>query len=619
MKFEIIVIGGGHAGVEAAVAAARTGTSTALITYRETDLGQTSCNPAIGGIGKSHLVREVDALGGFMARISDQSSIHQRLLNASKGPAVQALRLQIDRQIFQKTMIREVQQFSLAYPHFQLIEAAVVDVQLDTTGNACGVVLSDGSSIKAKSVILATGTFLAAKMYRGEEMQSGGRFGGRNSSSLAQRLKEKGLSIGRLKTGTPPRLAAESLNYDRMEPQPGDAEPDRLSFLPRREQRLVQKNCFITRTNVDTASIVQNALNRSPLASGVITGRGPRYCPSIEDKITRFADKESHQIFLEPEGLHTNQVYPNGISTSLPRDVQRDMVHSITGLENAHILQWGYAVEYDYFDPRDLYPHLESKYIPNLFFAGQINGTTGYEEAAAQGVLAGLNAGLKVQGKEFWVPNRSEAYIGVMVDDLITKGAPEPYRMFTSRAEYRLLMRQDNADLRLTESGRDLGLVDDYRWSVFCERRESIERETHRLSEKTVKPQSQEADSLKQQGISISAAASLKHLLKRPDVQYVQLMNQLGLKAVPKDVATTVEAQILYEGYFRRQQKELQRYLHQEHRLIPADFNYDKVPGLSVEVREKLVRVGPATLGMAARMEGITSGAISQLLIHLRQ
>ncbi len=614
-RFDVIVIGGGHAGTEACLAAARLGCETLLLTHNVETLGQMSCNPAIGGIGKSHLVKEVDALGGAMALATDRGGIQFRILNASKGPAVRATRAQADRVLY-KAAIRAILENQ---PNLSIFQQAVDD--LIVHGDRVeGVVTQTGIRFFAKSVVLCTGTFLGGKIHIGLDNHSGGRAGDPPSIALAQRLRELPLRVDRLKTGTPPRIDARSVNFDGLQQQWGDTPIPVMSFIGSAAEHPEQTCCWVTHTNERTHDVIRGGLDRSPMYTGVIEGIGPRYCPSIEDKIHRFADKASHQIFIEPEGLNTHELYPNGISTSLPFDVQLQLVRSIKGFENAHITRPGYAIEYDYFNPQDLQHSLETRHIQGLFFAGQINGTTGYEEAAAQGLLAGINAGLRAQDRAAWAPRRDEAYIGVLVDDLITLGTREPYRMFTSRAEYRLLLREDNADLRLTEQGRKLGLIDDERWQQFCTKRESIEREQQRLASTWIQPNTAEADRINpllEQ--PIAHEYSLHDLLKRPGVNYSDVASLKNAAEVDPQVAEQVEIQIKYAGYIDRQADEIERLRRNENMLLPKDLDFSAIEGLSNEVKQKLSNARPQTLAQASRIPGVTPAAVSLLLIYLKK
>jgi len=616
-QFDVIVIGGGHAGTEAALASARMGLATLLLTHNIETLGQMSCNPSIGGIGKGHLVKEVDALGGAMAAATDEGGIQFRILNSSKGPAVRATRAQADRVLYKQAIRRRLEN----QPNLWLFQQAVDDLTLEGE-RVTGVVTQLGLRFSGRTVVLTAGTFLAGLIHVGQSNYQAGRAGDPPSVSLAHRLRELKLPVGRLKTGTPPRIDGRSLDYSVMQEQPGDDPAPVFSFLGDVGQHPQQLPCWITHTNARTHEIIHGGLDRSPLYTGVIEGVGPRYCPSIEDKVVRFASKESHQIFVEPEGLTTHEIYPNGISTSLPFDVQLELVRSIRGFENAHITRPGYAIEYDYFDPSGLKNSLETKAIQGLFFAGQINGTTGYEEAAAQGLLAGINAGLYAQGKDGWCPRRDQAYLGVLVDDLITRGVSEPYRMFTSRAEYRLLLREDNADLRLTEIGRDLGVVDDARWNAFAAKRDAIAREQERLKATWVNPRLlPHADAERVLGQGIEREYALYDLLRRPQVNYPSLMTLPGVGPGEADpaVAEQVEIQAKYQGYIERQQDEINRQQGNEALRLPDGLDYATVHGMSVEVQQKLNKFRPETIGQASRISGVTPAAISVLLVHLKR
>ena len=614
-RFDVIVIGGGHAGTEACLAAARMGCRTLLLTHSIDTLGQMSCNPAIGGIGKSHLVREVDALGGAMARATDRAGIQFRVLNARKGPAVRATRAQADRVLY-RNAIREILE---AQPNLWIFQQAVDDLVIEN-GRAVGAVTQMGLTFRAPAVVLTTGTFLGGKIHIGLEASSGGRAGDAPAIALARRLRELPFRVERLKTGTPPRIDADSVDFSELEEQWGDADAPAMSFVGSVDERPQQRCCWITHTNERTHDIIRGGLDRSPMYSGVIEGIGPRYCPSIEDKIHRFAEKNSHQVFIEPEGLNTRELYPNGISTSLPFDVQYQLVRSIRGFENAHITRPGYAIEYDFFDPRDLQYSLETRAVPGLYFAGQINGTTGYEEAAAQGLLAGLNAALAVQGRDPWCPRRDEAYIGVLVDDLITLGTLEPYRMFTSRAEYRLLLREDNADLRLTAKARELGLIDDPRWARFEAKQAAIARENTRLATTFVHPGTPAAEALAPKlKKPLAREYSLADLLKRPELRYADVAGLKGEPLADTQAAEQVEIQAKYAGYIDRQQEDIERLRRHEDTPLPADLDYQAVDGLSHEVRQKLSEARPATLARASRIPGVTPAAVSLLLIYLKK
>lgn len=614
--FEVIVVGGGHAGTEAALAAARMGVRTLLLTHNIETLGQMSCNPSIGGIGKGHLVKEVDALGGAMAAATDEAGIQFRILNSSKGPAVRATRAQADRVLYRQAIRTRLEN----QPNLWLFQQAVDDLLVEGD-RVVGAVTQLGIRFRARAVVLTAGTFLNGLVHVGLSHYSAGRAGDPPALSLGARLKELKLPQGRLKTGTPPRIDGRSIDFDRLEVQAGDSDPVPVfSFLGTSGQHPRQLPCWITHTNARTHEIIRGGLDRSPMYTGVIEGIGPRYCPSIEDKIHRFAGKSSHQIFLEPEGLDTHEFYPNGVSTSLPFDVQIELVRSMVGLEQAHILRPGYAIEYDYYDPQALKGSLETRAIGGLFFAGQINGTTGYEEAAAQGLLAGVNAALQVRMRDPWCPARSEAYLGVLVDDLITRGVAEPYRMFTSRAEYRLSLREDNADLRLTAIGRELGCVDDARWDAFCRKRDAIDAELQRLRSTWVNPKVLDAArATALLGAPLERDFSLADLVKRPDVRYAALVEVTGPGATDPAVAEQVEIQLKYAGYIVRQQLEVERQANQEHQRIPDDLDYGQVRGLSIEVRQRLAQHRPETVGHASRIQGITPAAISLLLVHLKR
>jgi tRNA uridine 5-carboxymethylaminomethyl modification enzyme len=614
-SFDVIVIGGGHAGTEAALASARQGVKTLLLTHNIDTLGQMSCNPAIGGIGKGHLVKEIDALDGVMAKAIDHAGIQFRILNATKGPAVQATRAQADRQLYRQYVRKALEN----QENLSIFQQSVDDILIEN-GRAIGVVTQLGLRFFAKSIVLTAGTFLDGRIHVGLQQHAGGRAGCPPAQRLAERLRALNLPVGRLKTGTPARIDARSLDFSVMTPQPGDTPTPVFSFLGHVNQHPQQVPCYITTTTPQTHEIIRANLHQSPMYAGVIEGIGPRYCPSIEDKVVRFADKDHHQIFVEPEGLHTHEIYPNGISTSLPYEVQVQFIRTIKGFENAHITRPGYAIEYDYFDPRGLTHYLQTKPIENLFFAGQINGTTGYEEAAAQGLIAGLNAGRFALEKPMWYPGRDEAYIGVLIDDLVTKGTQEPYRMFTSRAEYRLLLREDNADLRLTAIGRDLGVVGDTRWSSFQQKRESIEQTHQLLQQKWVKLDYAKylKDTLNN---PMSHDCRADDLMKRPEVKYAHLQSiaELELPEVDKDVAEQIEISLKYEGYIKRQIEDIARMKKLEKTMLPSPFDYKNVLGLSSEVIQKLNHAQPQNIGQATRISGMTPAAISLLLVHLKK
>ncbi|MEL5471710.1 tRNA uridine-5-carboxymethylaminomethyl(34) synthesis enzyme MnmG [Serratia nevei] len=616
-QFDVIIIGGGHAGTEAAMAAARMGRQTLLLTHNIDTLGQMSCNPAIGGIGKGHLVKEIDALGGLMATAIDHAGIQFRILNASKGPAVRATRAQADRVLYRQAIRTALEN----QPNLMIFQQPVEDLIVEND-RVVGAVTQMGLKFRAKAVVLTVGTFLDGKIHIGLENYSGGRAGDPPSISLSQRLRELPLRVNRLKTGTPPRIDARTIDFSVLAPQHGDTPVPVFSFLGDASQHPEQMACYITHTNEKTHDVIRNNLDRSPMYAGIIEGIGPRYCPSIEDKVMRFADRNAHQIFLEPEGLTSNEIYPNGISTSLPFDVQMQIVRSMEGMQNARIIRPGYAIEYDFFDPRDLKPTLESKFIQGLFFAGQINGTTGYEEAAAQGLLAGLNAGRFADEQEGWAPRRDQAYLGVLVDDLSTLGTKEPYRMFTSRAEYRLMLREDNADLRLTEKGRELGLVDDVRWARYSEKLERIERERQRLRDIWMHPHAENVEQVNALlKAPLSREANGEELLRRPEMDYAQLTGTEAFAPPLDDVqaAEQVEIQVKYEGYIARQQEEIEKQQRNENTMLPLDLDYRQVSGLSNEVIAKLNDHKPNSIGQASRISGITPAAISILLIWLKK
>jgi tRNA uridine 5-carboxymethylaminomethyl modification enzyme len=619
-RYDVIIVGGGHAGTEAALAAARMGVKTLLLTHNIETLGQMSCNPAIGGIGKSHLVREIDALGGAMAKAADLAGIQFRILNSSKGPAVRATRAQADR-ILYKAAIRNMLENQV---NLDIFQQAADDLIIEQD-RVAGVITQMGVRFFASRVVLTTGTFLGGKIHIGLENSAGGRAGDPPSIKLAQRLRELPFNVGRLKTGTPPRIDARSVDFSVMQEQLGDTPLPVMSFLGKVEHHPRQVPCYITSTNDKVHEIIRGGLDRSPMYTGVIEGLGPRYCPSIEDKVMRFADKNSHQIFVEPEGLTTHELYPNGISTSLPFDVQIELVRQIKGFENAHITRPGYAIEYDFFDPRELHYSLETRFIKGLYFAGQINGTTGYEEAAAQGLLAGINAALAAKELESWCPRRDQAYIGVLVDDLISLGTNEPYRMFTSRAEYRLLLREDNADIRLTSLGRDMGLVDDHRWDVFCKKQDSISIELQRIKTIWVQPGTDRADAMNPLlDKPVTREYSLADLLSRPNVNYLQMEAALKgtsgeLPEIDPLVSEQIEIQLKYQGYITRQEEDIQKLKRQENTAFPEDFDYQHIDGLSNELKQKLMKAKPVSIAKASRIPGITPAAVSLLLIYLKK